>query len=224
MNGFRAFWTSTDHRIDRSCHRNDYRIANQDISLSASQPGLFAPKGDDLPEGLAYRQALITPEEEAALAATMASLPFAPFQFHGFEGNRRTISYGWHYAFDGSGLHEAAPISDWLQPVREKAAAFAGLPAAALEHALLIEYAPGAGIGWHRDRSAFGDVIGVSLLAPARLRFRRKRDAGWERRNLVAEPRSAYLLRGPARGEWEHSIPPMEALRYSITFRTLRRR
>jgi alkylated DNA repair dioxygenase AlkB len=154
----------------------------------------------------------------------MAELPFAAFQFHGFEGNRRTISYGWHYAFDGSGLHEAEPIPDWLQPVREKAAAFAGLPAAALEHVLLIEYARGAGIGWHRDRPAFGDVIGISLLAPARLRFRRRTETGWERRNLVAEPRSAYLLRGPARSEWEHSIPAMEELRYSITFRTLRGR
>ena len=199
--------------------------------MSAQQPNLFGAPEEDLPEGMAYRRDLIGPDEEAALAAIMADLPFAPFQFHGFEGNRRTISYGWHYAFDGSGLHEAAPIPDWLQPVREKAAAFAGVPASALEHVLLIEYAPGAGIGWHRDRPAFGDVIGVSLLAPARLRFRRKPvlsgvegvGAKWERRNVVAEPRSAYLLRGPARSEWEHSIPAMEALRYSITFRTLRK-
>ncbi len=189
-----------------------------------AQPDLFQSAVDELPEGLAYHPDLISAEEEAALAATMATLPFTPFQFHGFEGNRQTISYGWHYAFDGSGLRETEPIPDWLHPVREKAAAFAGLPAAALEHALLVEYAPGAGIGWHRDRPAFGDVIGVSLLAPARLRFRRKRDTAWQRRNLIAEPRSAYLLRGPARGEWEHSIPPMEALRYSITFRALRTR
>lgn len=189
-----------------------------------AQPDLFGSEAGNLPEGLAYRPELIAPDAEAALAAIMAELPFAPFQFHGFEGNRRTLSYGWHYAFDGSGLHEAAPIPDWLQPVRSQAAAFAGLPASALEHVLLIEYAPGAGIGWHRDRPAFGDVMGVSLLAPARLRFRRKATAGWERHNLVAEPRSAYLLRGPARGEWEHSIPPMEELRYSITFRTLRER
>lgn len=188
------------------------------------QPSLFAAEAGDLPEGMAYRRELIAPEEEAALAAILAELPFVPFQFHGFEGNRRTLSYGWHYAFDGSGLHEAAPIPDWVQPVRAKAASFAGLSAAALEHVLLIEYAPGAGIGWHRDRPAFGDVIGVSLLAPARLRFRRKTEGRWERRNLIAEPRSAYLLRGPARSEWEHSIPPMEELRYSITFRTLRRR
>ena len=191
--------------------------------MTAVQASLFGAEASDLPEGMAYRGGLIAPQEEAALAAILADLPFAPFQFHGFEGNRRTLSYGWHYAFDGSGLHEAAPIPDWLQPLRAEAASFAGLPAAALEHVLLIEYAPGAGIGWHRDRPAFGDVIGVSLLAPARLRFRRKTAGRWERRNLIAEPRSAYLLRGPARSEWEHSIPAMEELRYSITFRTLRR-
>jgi alkylated DNA repair dioxygenase AlkB len=191
--------------------------------VAASQPSLFAFDAPDLPEGMVYRPELIGRDEEAELAVHMAELPFAPFRFHGFEGNRRTVSYGWHYAFDGSGLHEAAPIPDWVRPLRDKAAAVAGLPAGALEHVLMIEYAPRAGIGWHRDRPDFGDVIGVSLLAPARLRFRRRTEAGWERKNLIAEPRSAYLLRGPARSEWEHSIPPMEALRYSITFRTLKR-
>jgi alkylated DNA repair protein (DNA oxidative demethylase) len=190
--------------------------------VSPPQVDLFGAAAPDLPEGMVYEPELIGPEEESALAAQMAQLPLAPFQFHGFEGNRRTISYGFHYAFDGSGLRETAPIPEWLLPVRSKAASLAGLPAQALEHALLIEYVPGAGIGWHRDRSVFGDVIGISLLAPARLRFRRKQDAKWERRNLIAEPRSAYLLRGPARSEWEHSIPPLDALRYSITFRTLK--
>jgi alkylated DNA repair dioxygenase AlkB len=194
--------------------------------VTAPQPDLFGAEESepDLPEGMIYRRELVAPDEEKALAAQMARLPFARFQFHGFEGNRRTVSYGFHYAFDGSGLRETAPIPDWLLPVRGKAAALAGLPPEALEHALLIEYAPGAGIGWHRDRPVFGDVVGISLLAPARLRFRRKAGSKWERRNVVAEPRSAYVLRGPARTEWEHSIPALDAPRYSITFRTLRER
>ena len=194
--------------------------------MTAPQPDLFGAEEPepDLPEGMIYRRELVAPAEETALAEQMAQLPFSPFQFHGFEGNRRTISYGFHYAFDGSGLRETASIPDWLMPVRRKAAALAGLAPEALEHALLIEYAPGAGIGWHRDRPVFGDVIGISLLAPARLRFRRINGDKWERRNVVAEPRSAYVLRGPARTEWEHSIPPLDALRYSITFRTLKER
>jgi alkylated DNA repair protein (DNA oxidative demethylase) len=189
--------------------------------MIAAQPDLFTA-ADGLPEGLAYAAALIAPGEEAALAARIAALPLAPFEFHGFKGNRRTISFGWHYAFDGSGLRRAEPIPGWLDLARERAGALAGLPAEAFEHALLIEYAPGAGIGWHRDRPVFGDVVGISLRAPARLRFRRREGTGWRRAFVDAEPRSAYLLRGAARSAWEHSIAPMAELRYSITLRTLK--
>jgi alkylated DNA repair dioxygenase AlkB len=86
---------------------------------------------------------------------------------------------------------------------------------------LITEYPPGAGIGWHRDRSVFGDTIGISLLAPGRLRFRRRADGKWQRLSLIAEPGSIYLLRGAARSAWEHSIPAVERTRYSITMRTL---
>jgi alkylated DNA repair dioxygenase AlkB len=190
------------------------------------QADLFGRQGGerlpDWPDGLAYRTELITPEEEAELVARMAELPFRAFEFQGYLGNRRTVSFGLHYAFDGSGLRETENAPDWLQPVRDRAAAWAGLAGQALEHLLVTEYAPGAGIGWHRDRPVFEDVIGLSLLAPARLRFRRKAGEKWERRAVITEPRSAYLLRGPAREEWQHSIAPMEALRYSLTFRSLR--
>lgn len=175
-----------------------------------------------LPEGLGYRPGLLSAAEERDLVRRIETLPFKAFEFQGFLGKRRTVSFGWHYAFDGSGLHEADPIPDFLLDAREKAAAFAGLDPDALRHALVIEYAPGAGIGWHRDRPVFGDVVGISLLAPARLRLRRRDGAKWERAALTAEPRSSYVLTGPARSEWEHSIAPMEELRYSITFRTLR--
>jgi alkylated DNA repair dioxygenase AlkB len=186
-----------------------------------AQMDLFAA-GPALPSGLSYAPDVLTREEEAELTRCLAGLPFSPFEFQGFTGNRRVISFGWRYAFDGSGLHRADPIPDWLLPTRQKAAAFAGLDAATFEHLLLTEYAPGAAIGWHRDRPVFGEVVGLSLLSPARLRFRRKRGAKWERADLIAEPRSAYHLTGEARTEWEHSIPAVEALRYSITFRTLR--
>lgn len=184
-----------------------------------SQLALFET---DRPEGLAYEAGLLDAREEAQLAERIAALDLKPFEFQGFTGNRRTVSFGWHYAFDGSGLRETAAIPDFLRPLRARAAAFAGLEPDLLVHALVIEYAPGAGIGWHRDRPVFGEVVGLSLLAPARLRFRRRGDSGWERWTLMAEPCSAYHLSGPARGEWEHSIPPMDRLRYSITFRTLR--
>ena len=185
------------------------------------QADLFgaAPFG---PEGLLYQRDFLTPAEEVALIARLEALPFHPFEFQGFLGKRETVSFGWSYRFDGSGLAQAEPIPDWLLSIRDEAATFAGLSPDALEHALLIRYGEGAGLGWHRDRPVFGDVIGVSLLAPAPLRFRRRQGAKWERFTLTAEPRSAYLLRGQSRTIWEHSIPPVEALRYSVTFRTLK--
>jgi alkylated DNA repair protein (DNA oxidative demethylase) len=185
------------------------------------QLNLFEDAPPAAPAGLVYQPGFIGAEEEQALAGHIAALPFKPFEFHGFTGNRRTVSFGLHYAFDGSGLREADPIPGWLEPLRARAAALAGLAAEAFVHALVIEYAPGAGIGWHRDRPVFGDVVGISLLAPAPLRFRRRHGEKWERFTLTAEPRSAYLLRGEARHDWEHSIPPLETLRYSVTLRTL---
>jgi len=176
---------------------------------------------DALPEGFAYRAVLISPEQEAELIARFRELAFRDFEFHGYFGKRRVVSFGWRYDFADGAMHEADDIPGFLLPLRDRAAAFAELPPAALPHALVTEYAPGAAIGWHRDRPVFGDVIGVSFGSACRFRFRRRLSGGWERASTILEPRSAYLLRGPARRDWEHSIPPAEALRYSVTFRSL---
>lgn len=185
-----------------------------------SQGDLFGD-APALPAGMRYAPDLISAAEESALVDALRDLPFHEFQFHGFVGRRRTVSYGSSYDFNGGGLREAGELPSFLEPVRERAAAFAALDPSALQHALVIEYAPGAGIGWHRDRPAFDDVIGISLKSACTFRLRRKVGERWERRSLTAEPRSAYLLRGPSRTEWEHSIPPLTTLRYSITFRSM---
>jgi alkylated DNA repair dioxygenase AlkB len=190
------------------------------VPKAALQADLFesAPR---LPQGMRYRADVLTPREERDLLAMLPALPLRAFEFQGFLGKRRTVSFGWRYDFNGGGLGKSAPIPDFLLPARERAAAFAALAPEALEHALIIEYQAGAGIGWHRDRPAFGDVIGLSLGSECTFRLRCRHGPTWERRSLVATPRSAYLLRGPSRTEWEHSIPPLETLRYSVTFRTL---
>jgi alkylated DNA repair dioxygenase AlkB len=173
-------------------------------------------------EGFRYQPALIDQAVEEALIKRVRELPFQEFEFHGYKGKRRVVSYGWKYEFSGGGkLHKAEEIPEFLLDLRSRAASFAKLEPDAFEHVLVTEYRPEAGIGWHRDKSVFGQVVGISLLAPCVLRFRRKVNAKWERVNVLAEPRSAYHLSGPARAEWEHSILRVDSLRYSITFRTL---
>jgi alkylated DNA repair dioxygenase AlkB len=189
-----------------------------------TQSDLFAtPTPPALPAGFAYRDGLITADEERALAERIAELALKPFEFHGYLGNRRVVSFGFRYDYTQRTVQEAAPIPDFLLWLRERAAEFATVPAEGLQQILINEYAPGAGVGWHRDKPEFEDVVAVSLLAPCRLRFRRKQGATWERRAQLVQPRSAYLLRGPARREWEHSVPAVDALRYSVTFRNFTR-
>jgi len=185
---------------------------------SRAQPGLF----DTRPGGLDFRAEFISPDEERALLENAATLPFQPFQFHGWSGNRETVSYGWRYDFNQARIEAAEPIPEFLLPLRERAAAFANLAPAVFEQALVIRYDAGAGIGWHRDRPVFDRVFGLSLQSPCVLRFRRRHATGFERFALDAQPRSAYLLSGEIRHEWEHSITPMQSTRYSITFRSRR--
>jgi alkylated DNA repair dioxygenase AlkB len=183
-----------------------------------SQIDLF---DEPLVPGLAYREELITPDEEQALIARIGDVAMAPFRFQGWEGKRQTTSFGWRYDFDDASFGPTEPIPDFLLPVRRKAANFAGLNEADLVQALLIRYDPGAGIGWHRDRPVFEHVVGVSLAVPATLRLRSRHAAGFDRVSLPLAPRSVYHLSGEVRHRWEHSITEMDVTRWSITFRTL---
>jgi alkylated DNA repair dioxygenase AlkB len=178
--------------------------------------------GQSAPEGLRYQPALISRTDEVALVEHVRELPFREFEFHGYLGKRRVVSFGWKYDFSSQRLQKADEIPEYLLSLRALAALFANLDPEAFQQVLVTEYADNAGIGWHRDKAVFGQVVGISLLAPCTLRFRRKVDGTWVRANLRAEPRSAYHLSGPARSEWEHSIAGVHTLRYSITFRSMR--
>ena len=178
--------------------------------------------GPELPAGFRYRPNIISPDDEQSLLEPIRELSFKEFAFHGFTGKRRVVSYGWKYDFEERAVRKADDIPSWLLPLREVAAGFAGIAPEQLQQALVTEYDVGAAIGWHRDKAVFGDVIGVSLLSACRFRLRRKVGTTWERASFTVDPRSAYLLRGPSRTEWEHSIPGVDSLRYSITFRNFR--
>lgn len=174
------------------------------------------------PDGFRYQPGILSPSEERTLVSHISGLPFKAFEFQGFRGKRRIVSFGWRYDFNGGGLQRTEDIPAFLLPLLQRAATFARMSPERLQQVLVTEYSPGAGIGWHKDRPVFGEVVGISLLSPCTFRLRRKRGNGWERISAEAEPRSAYLLTGPARTEWEHSIPAVDQLRYSVTFRNFK--
>lgn len=177
------------------------------------------------PEGWRYEPDLLTREEEAEIVGLIAALPFTEIVFRGVTARRRVVQLGWLYEFDSRAVSPGPAPEPWLDPLREHAGDLAGIDPERFEEILLTEYPPGATIGWHRDAPAFGSkVVGVSLLSACRMRFRRRMGQGWETHAQVLEPRSGYVLAGAARSTWQHSIPPTPALRYSVTFRTLRRR
>ncbi len=172
------------------------------------------------PGGFSYWPDAVSHNEENAWVRQLEALPLKPFEFHGYLGKRRIVSFGWRYDYAGRALRKSEPLPDFLEPLRQRAAAVAGIDVQSLQQALVTEYDTGVTIGWHRDKPMFEDVVALSLLSACRLRLRRKRGTRWERWSTEIAPRSIYRLSGAARHEWEHSIPPVEGLRYSVTFRS----
>lgn len=184
-----------------------------------TQLGLFAVP-DEGPAGLRYTDNFIEPAVEQSLVGRIAALPLERFQFGAFEGNRRVASFGCRYDYTLQRLAEAEPIPDWIMPIARQAEAWAKLPEASVRQVLCTEYEAGVGIGWHRDKPHFDKILGLSLGSACKFRFRRRSGDKWQRHTLEARPRSLYMMEGEARSQWEHSIPPVKAHRYSITFRT----
>jgi alkylated DNA repair dioxygenase AlkB len=187
-----------------------------------AQGDLFAAAAEPIVPGLTLVEDAISADQEAAAIAHIDATPLAPFQFGQWEGKRLTVHYGSAYDFSRHRLNEAPPLPEWLVELRGQLAPQVGLDPAALQAALLIRYDPGAGIGWHRDRPQYGEVMGLSLGTPCTMRLRRRVEGGFERRNLPLSPRSLYRLSGEVRWDWEHSIVPLERARWSVTMRTLR--
>jgi alkylated DNA repair dioxygenase AlkB len=179
--------------------------------------------GTPILPGLSHRDDVLSAAEEQALIARIDDTELSPFRFQQWTGKRLTHSFGWSYDFATGAFTPTDPIPDWLLPIRARAARFAGLEPHDLVQALLIRYDPGAGIGWHKDRLVFEHVVGISLGAPATMRFRRRASTRFERASAPLAPRSIYHLSGEARHGWEHSIAEMDAARWSITFRSLAR-
>jgi alkylated DNA repair dioxygenase AlkB len=181
---------------------------------------LFPPAAT-LPAGFDYRPDIIDRTEEAALVAEFASLDFAPYEFRGVQARRRVVAFGYHNDYRTRALQPSPDIPALLLSLRDKVARFANCAAEDFEQALVSEYTPGTPIGWHLDRAHYNNIVGVSLLSPATLRFRKREGSRWQRSSQILEPRSAYILSGTVRTQWQHSIPAVTDLRYSVTFRTM---
>ena len=184
---------------------------------------LFPP---ELPEGFLYQEEFLSDAEEKELVQAFQRESFAAFDFHGYMAKRRVVRYGMDYEYGTRQVSPTTPIPEFLLPIRQRAAAFARVEAEALVQGMILEYPPGAPIGWHRDAPQFGVVIGLSLLSAARMRLKPytvgKEEKSRRTLSIDLAPRSIYALSGAARSEWQHSIPAVEKLRYSITFRTVR--
>jgi len=177
-----------------------------------------------LPEGFVFQPDFISPDEERALLDEIARLPLEAAKYKQYTARRRIAYFGFGYDFTANRLGVAPPAPAFLEPLRDKVAAWMSLAPQALEQALVTQYRRGTPLGWHRDAPDFGRVAGVSLGGWARMRLRRYPAAKDTPIVLELAPRSAYQMQGPARWQWQHSIPATRELRYSITFRTLARR
>jgi alkylated DNA repair dioxygenase AlkB len=183
--------------------------------------GLEKKPSQVAPRGFRYQEEAISEQEQTDLVTAIQSLDLKPFEFHGYIGNRRVINFGFKYDFTRRFVEKADGIPQFLNELLSRAAEFAENNQDAFQQVGINEYQVGAGIGWHMDKPEFGIIVGVSLLAPATMRFRKKENGNWVRVSQTLKPRSIYLLSEEARTEWEHSVPPLDSLRYAITFRTL---
>lgn len=174
-----------------------------------------------VPPGFDYWPDVLSAFEQAAVVEQLQRLSFRPYEHMGYQGFRQIAVFGRRYDLERGRLEAADPWPDFLKGLLGRLTGRLDLDEEAFVQVLINEYAPGAGIGWHRDRPVYGEIFGVSFLAPCVMRLRQRADAGWRRSAAPLAPGSAYQLSGEARREWEHSISPMRALRYSITFRTL---
>lgn len=175
-----------------------------------------------LPDGLLYMPEFVSVDEERELIALVETLPFHEVRMRGQAARRTVIHFGWDYDYEGWSIHPTDPPPPPLRALADRCAVAADVAPESLEQFLVARYPPGATIGWHRDAPMFGSpVIGVSLGSPCTMRFRQKQ--GEPSFPYPLEPRSLYVLAGPARSQWQHSIPPTKSLRYSITMRALRK-
>jgi alkylated DNA repair protein (DNA oxidative demethylase) len=178
------------------------------------------PSSSKMPSGFSLHADLLTEEDERRALAFFEGLPFASVMMRGRELRRQIASFGIAFGTNFQSLKQAPTMPPVLRRLRTRAARVAGVYPPMFRQALVQRYPPAAAIGWHRDSDAFGEtILGISFGSVAHLRFRHERLG--KLAEVVLPQRSIYVLTGASRDEWQHSIAPLAALRYSITFRSL---
>ena len=176
------------------------------------------------PAGFSYVPEFLNSDEEENLLFEISKIQLHTFTFQGFEAKRKVASFGYDYSFDKRTISKGNPIPNQFQWLIEKVIDYLKEPKDFAEM-LITQYPTGSVINWHRDAPPFDIIVGISLLGDCRFRFRPHDKAKQGRKSIISFPvkrRSLYVMKGPARSAWEHSILPVPAIRYSITLRTLR--
>ena len=192
--------------------------------VSTAAPDLFGV-ASLWPAGLVYMPDFIGADEERRLLLAIGDVPMHDAQYYAYTAKRRVASFGASYDFESRQLHDAAPVPEFLIPLRRRLAEVASVPDVTFVQTLITEYRPGTPLGWHRDALNYELVAGVSLGGRCRIRFRPYPPRGGRDPNTFAlelAPRSIYVMRDEVRWKWQHSIPAAPEQRWSITFRTLK--
>jgi alkylated DNA repair dioxygenase AlkB len=178
-----------------------------------------------LPAGFQYFPRFISEDEELSVLELVKEIPLHPFVFQGYTANRKVASFGFDYSFTNRKLAKGKEIPPGFNALIGKVAEKLFLESGDFSELLVTEYPPGSVINWHRDAPPFDLIAGISLLSDCIFRLRPQEKTKQTRSNVISFPvqrRSLYILQGPARSEWQHSISPVKETRYSITLRTLK--
>ena len=196
------------------------------MATPPSQRSFFPP---DLPDGLTYLENYVSQEDAATLVRYVDAKPWRA------DLKRRVQHYGYRYDYKTRQARREdhlGPLPRLFQRLADQLTTdgyFEAIP----DQVIVNEYVPGQGISAHVDcQPCFGDVIAsLSLLSSCVMQFADPSSSRKTELNL--QPSSLLVMRGAARHQWTHAIPPRKSdviagqkhvrtRRLSLTFRTMR--
>jgi alkylated DNA repair dioxygenase AlkB len=177
------------------------------------------------PEGFTYIPDFLNGAEELTLCNFITHIELHPFQFQGFEAKRKVASFGYDYNFENRNLSSGKGIPAEFNFIIARVADRVSIEMDAFKELLITEYPVGSVINWHRDAQPFDVIAGISLASDCRFKLRphdKNKQTRSNTHTIILKRCSLYLMQGAARTDWQHSIAPVQNIRYSITLRTLK--